>query len=181
MADSVAASIGLLILRVALGLILFGHGSQKLFGWWKGYGLRGTAGFFGGMLGFRPAGFWTVTTALAETVGGALLAVGLVAPLAAIALAAAMAVATVAVHLPKGLWINDGGAEMTLVYFAAAVALALLGPGAYSLDGALAIHLPGAVLLIVAIVGALAVIVSLATRRPAPAAAAQPAATQANT
>ncbi len=177
---SAAASIGLLVLRIVLGLVIFGHGTQKLLGWWKGPGLRGAAGFFGGMLGFRPAGFWTVTTALAETLGGGLVALGLLAQPAAVAVAAAMAVATVAVHLPKGLWMSEGGAEMTLVYLAAAVALALAGPGSYSLDAALGLHVPALVTALVAIVGAVAAVVALVTRRPAAVPAAEAAATRAN-
>jgi putative oxidoreductase len=160
----VTANVGLLVLRAVLGLILFGHGTQKLFGWWRGPGLQRTAAFFGGSLGFRAAGFWAATAALAETLGGALVAVGLLTPLAAVALAAVMAVASVAVHLPKGLWATDGGAEMTLMYLAAAVALVLTGPGAYSLDHLLGVHVGTRWILAEAVVALVAAAVALATR-----------------
>jgi len=74
--------IGLLFLRLAVGLILAAHGTQKLFGWFGGPGLNATGQFFT-VLGFPPGRRHALMAALGETVGGALLAVGLATPAAA--------------------------------------------------------------------------------------------------
>jgi putative oxidoreductase len=125
--------IGLLILRVAFGLILMGHGSQKLFGWFKGPGLKG---FSGGMvrMGLRPPLFWAMLAGLGEFGGGLLFALGLLTPLGALGLLGSMFVATVKVHLPKGFWNGKGGIEFPLSLWIVAFAVGLAGPGAFSLD-----------------------------------------------
>ncbi|HLY64942.1 MAG TPA: DoxX family protein, partial [Chloroflexota bacterium] len=137
----------LVILRVVVGLYLVGHGAQKLFGWFGGHGLRGTAGFLGSMLGFRPALFWTVVAGLGEAGGGALMVLGLLGPIGPLAAAASMVVAT-STHVSKGVWAPKG-VEMPLIYLVVALALALTGPGAYSVDALAGISLPEPVTLYV--------------------------------
>jgi putative oxidoreductase len=134
--------IALLILRVVVGLLLVGHGSQKLFGWFGGPGLKGTAGFLGGMLGFRPATPWAWASALAETLGGLGLLLGFLNPLGSLGIAASMLTAIGSVHWGKGPWATNGGWELPLTNLAAVVAVGLIGPGRYSVDSALGISLP---------------------------------------
>ena len=129
---------GLLILRLAVGLTLVGHGAQKLFGWFGGYGLRGTGGFLE-QLGFRPGVRAALMAGLTEAGGGALLALGLFTPLAATLLIAVMLVAIVTVHLAKGFFVTNGGYEYPLILAIAALSLAVTGPGQISLDALLGI------------------------------------------
>src|SRR5215216_6575263 len=79
-------SYGLLLLRLFVGAAFFGHGTQKLFGWWGGYGPQGTGGFFASQ-GYRYGVPMAVLAGLAEAGGGALLALGLATPLACTAIA----------------------------------------------------------------------------------------------
>jgi putative oxidoreductase len=85
-------------------------------------------------LGLRPARVWAVAAALGEFVGGLLMVLGLLTPLAALLLTAVMLVAIVRVHAPKGFWNSQGGFEYNLVLFVLAAALALTGAGQFSLD-----------------------------------------------
>ena len=126
---------GLLLLRVAVGLLLVGHGSQKLFGWFGGYGPRGTGGYLAG-LGYRPGLLFALLAGIGEAGGGLLLALGLATPLAAALVLATMTNAYAA-HAGKGVWAQNGGWEYLLVLGVAAAALDLTGPGAWSLDAAL--------------------------------------------
>jgi putative oxidoreductase len=167
-------NVALLVLRIVVGLYLIGHGTQKLFGWWGGTGI---AGFGAGLsrMRFRPARFWAVVAGLAESVGGLLLALGLLSPLGSLAIVAAMLVATFAVHWGKGLFVGTGGPELPIINMAVAVAVAIAGPGRYSLDSWLGISLPepavGAVLAVLTLLG---VGVAFITRRPAAATASNP-------
>jgi putative oxidoreductase len=135
-------SIGLLILRLVVGLGLAAHGAQKLFGWFGGYGLSGTGQFLE-QLGFRPGRLNAVRAGMAELGGGLFLAAGLLTPAAAAAVVAVMVVAAVSVHVKKGFFLQDGGYEYTLVLAGAALALAFTGPGVFSLDQALGISWSG--------------------------------------
>jgi putative oxidoreductase len=128
-------STGLLILRLVIGLILAGHGAQKLFGSFGGYGLAGTGGWLES-IGFRPGKQLAFVTGLAEFLGGIALAIGLLTPLAAAAVVGTMAVA-VWTHSANGLWGTNGGYELPLINAAAAATLAFTGAGAYSIDNAL--------------------------------------------
>lgn len=125
--------IGLLLLRLAIGLTLAAHGGQKLFGWFGGHGLAGTGGFLES-LGFRPGRVQAALAGGGEMVGGLLLALGLLTPVGAAIVLAVMVVATVSVHLSKGFFLSGGGAEYNLLIMAATAALAFTGPGLYSLD-----------------------------------------------
>ena len=161
-------AIGLLILRLVVGLILAAHGAQKLFGWFGGPGMDGWTQAVT-RLRIRPAQPWAWVAALAEFGGGLMLALGLLSPLGNLAIAGSMIVAMVTVHLSKGFFVTKGGYEFNLALFAAAAALALTGPGVISLDQALRIHLPEPVTLVVGTVALIAgVAVTLLTRRPLP-------------
>ncbi len=159
----------MLILRVVVGLYLFGHGSQKLFGWFGGRGLKGTEGVMG-MLGFRPTRFWAWTSALGETGGGLLLFLGFLNPVGPLLVVAVMLTAIFGAHWKNGIWNSNRGFELPLTNLAAALAVALGGPGSFSLDSALGISLPEPV---VGIIGGLLVLIGVgwafATRKPAPA------------
>jgi putative oxidoreductase len=135
-------SIGLLTLRLVVGLSLAAHGAQKLFGWFGGYGLTGTGQFLE-QLGFRPGRLQAAQAGIAEVVGGLFLAGGFLTPAAAAAAVAVMLVATVSVHIKHGFFAHNGGYEYTLVLGGAALALAFTGPGALSLDRALGISWSG--------------------------------------
>jgi putative oxidoreductase len=128
-------SYGLLLLRLVLGLTMAGHGAQKLFGWWGGPGLRGVHGWLAGMR-FRGGWMPTLVLVTGELGGGVALALGLVTPLAALAIVATMMVAIATVHWSKGFWNGNGGFEFNLLIIAAATALAATGPGRFSLDRA---------------------------------------------
>lgn len=135
--------IGLLIIRLALGLTLFGHGAQKLLGWFGGGGLKATGGFFEQM-GFRPGRLYAGMAGLGEVTAGLMLAAGLLTPLASTILIAVMLVATVTLHLGKGFFLSTGGYEYTLMIGLMALGLAATGPGSLSLDAALGLNLSGA-------------------------------------
>jgi putative oxidoreductase len=157
-------ALGLLILRLVIGLTLAGHGAQKVFGWFGGPGMTGWTGAMTRMR-IRPAVPWAWTSALAELVGGLAVAFGLLSPLGSFAIIASMLVAIALVHWPKGFWVSKGGYEFNLAVIASALALALTGPGAYSLDSLLRIRLPEPAALIVAAVATLAGVgVALGTR-----------------
>jgi putative oxidoreductase len=123
---------GLLILRVVIGLLLVGHGSQKLFGSFGGHGLAGTGGFFHS-IGFRPGRPMALVAGVSEAGAGLLLALGLLTPIAAAAVVGTLFVAS-SVHWKAGLWGQNGGFELPLVYSVGAIALAFTGPGEFSLD-----------------------------------------------
>jgi putative oxidoreductase len=161
----------LLILRLVVGLYVTAHGAQKLFGWFEGHGFVATQGFVGGMLGYRPAWLWTLAVSVAEFGGGLLLVLGLLSPIGAIGVAAAMLSATLVPHWPKGPFGMKGGYEQTLTNLAVALAVGLAGPGAYSLDQWLGISVPGVYSEVIALVALIGVLAGIATRR---AAAAQP-------
>ena len=135
-------NIGLLVVRIIVGLYFVGHGAQKLFGVAGGYGLSGTGQFFESME-MRPGRLNAFAAGAAELGAGVLLALGLLTPLAAALVTAVMIVAIVAVHLSKGIWTANGGFELNLVYIAIVFALAGVGAGDWSLDHALGLNVSG--------------------------------------
>jgi len=128
---------GLLVIRVVLGAIMAAHGAQKLFGWFGGPGLAGTAGWLDSV-GFKPARLHAAVVGLSEFGGGVLLAVGLLTPLGAAAIAGVMFVAIAIAHWHNGFFNSNGGYEFNLLITATAIALATTGPGEISID-----HLAG--------------------------------------
>ncbi|MFB8891965.1 DoxX family protein [Microbacterium plantarum] len=130
-AASTAASVGLLVLRVALGGVFIAHGAQKIFE----DSLPATAEAFAGM-GVPLAPVLGPAVAVLELAGGILLVLGLLTRPIALLLAATMVVALVLVHLPAGFWAADGGYEYVAVLAAGGVALALTGAGRLSADHA---------------------------------------------
>jgi putative oxidoreductase len=140
---------------------MLAHGLQK-FGQLGGPGLQGIAGFFSS-LRFRPAPVWAALVAVVEAVGGVLLIVGLLTPLAGLTIAADLLVAIVVVHWPR-FWAQDNGLEFPLPIAAGAAALALVGPGAWSLDEALGFRLSDEILLALVVVVALVALVAIFTR-----------------
>ncbi len=119
--------LGILVLRLVVGLTLAAHGSQKLFGWFGGHGLAGTGSFLE-QLGFRPGRVQAALSGLAEAGGGLLLAAGFATPLAAAAIVAVMLVAVVSVNLAKGFFVQNGGYEYPLVLAASAARGRVRGP-----------------------------------------------------
>jgi putative oxidoreductase len=157
---------GLLVLRLVVGLTVAAHGAQKLFGVWGGPGINGWTQVVQ-RLRMRPARPLAWIAALSEFGGGLLLALGLLSPLGSLAIIGAMLVAIATVHLSKGFWVTKGGFEFNLTLIGASAALAVTGPGAYSLDNALRIHLPEPLTLLVGTILLIAgVTVTLASRSP---------------
>jgi putative oxidoreductase len=126
----------LLLLRLVVGLSFVAHGAQKLFGWFGGGGPSDTAAGFASM-GFKAPMAMAIMAGLGEFGGGLLLTTGTVTPLATLAICSVMIVAVVTVHLPHGYWVYKGGYELNVAYVAVAIAVALAGPGAWSIDRAI--------------------------------------------
>jgi putative oxidoreductase len=125
-----------LALRIPVGIIFAAHGAQKLFGAFGGYGLEGT-GQFMDSLGLAPGYLMALLAGSAEFFGGLALVFGLLVRPAALALAFAMAVAILTVHIDKGLFVTNNGYEFGLALLAAAVSLVFSGAGRASVDAAL--------------------------------------------
>jgi putative oxidoreductase len=157
--------LGLLVLRIVVGALLAGHGSQKLFGWFGGAGPDGTGSFFES-LGLRPGRTMALAAGVAELAGGLLFAAGLMTPLAAALIIAVMASAIAVVHWPNGLWVSNGGFEYNLVLIAVAFSVTAIGAGKWSLDRVLGLDVAGAGWALGALLaGALAAIAALGLRR----------------
>jgi len=130
---------GLFIIRAVLGALLFAHGTQKLFGWYGGYGLDGTGGFFESV-GHRPGRKMAMAAGISEAGGGLLLVLGLLTPIGAAMIMGTMLVAAVSVHADNGPWATNGGYELPLTNGLVAAGLAFAGAGGWSLDTAM--HVP---------------------------------------
>jgi putative oxidoreductase len=174
--DPAGLSAGLLAGRLTLGLAMAAHGSQKLFGWFGGYGLAATGGYFE-QLGFRPGRAYAAVASTTEVVGGLLVALGLLGPIGPALVLSVMVVAAVAVHWKCGFFAQSNGIEVPFLYAAGAVALALAGPGRYSLDALIGLEwlwAPriAALALAAAVIGALANLLSRGAAAPKPATAA---------
>jgi len=126
-------SYGILLLRVVVGLAFFGHGTQKLFGWFGGYGPQGTGQFFASR-GYRAGVLMAVVAGLTEAGGGTLLALGFLTPLAGAMIAVVMLNAIVSVTFKRGFML---GSELELIYLTIGVTLAATGPQRFSIDRAI--------------------------------------------
>jgi putative oxidoreductase len=124
--------IAFLIVRIIVGLGIAAHGAQKLFGWFGGYGIAGTGGFFEN-LGFRPGRLFAAAAGLGEF-AGILTFLGLGGALGPALSIMVMVTAILVVHLGKGYFTDKGGPELPLLYIAGSLAIAFAGSGAYSLD-----------------------------------------------
>ncbi|WP_300426316.1 DoxX family protein [uncultured Thalassolituus sp.] len=130
---STQAGISALFLRVPVGLILAAHGSQKLFGWFGGYGLEGT-GQWMASIGLEPGFLMALLAGSAEFFGGLALAAGLLTRPAALLTAFTMLIAISSVHIDNGLFMANNGYEYALTLFVVSIALAVQGAGSFSVD-----------------------------------------------
>ena len=134
-----AADVGLLALRVLVGVTFSLHGFQKLFGWFGGGGIDGTAAWFRS-LGFGEGRLAAVMAGTAEVTGGLGLALGLLTPLAATAMIGAMTTAAFVNNAEGGFWSVAKGWELNGYLIVVALAVAITGPGRYSLDALLGLE-----------------------------------------
>src|ERR1035437_1952253 len=135
-------NIGRLVVRVVIGGLFLGHGTQKLFGWFGGPGPEGTEQMMQG-LNLHPPRRNALAAGVTETVGGVLLAAGMVTPLAAASLIGVMVTAIRTVHLKNGPWAAEGGYEYNLVLIAALLPLVGGGPGALCGDAVVGVRNTG--------------------------------------
>ena len=165
--DLATLSAGLLVLRLVLGLAMAAHGAQKVFGWFGGYGLAGTGGFFEQM-GFRPGKVFAALEGSGEVASGLLVAFGLLGPVGPAIMISLMLVAILTVHRANGFFVADNGIEHPFLYAAGALGLALTGFGAYSLDALVGLEgLASPTFAAVAVaLGVLAGLGALVLRRP---------------
>jgi putative oxidoreductase len=159
-----STGLGLLILRLVVGLTMAAHGAQKVFGWWSGPGIAGWGAAMERM-GFRPARFFAWLSAGAELVGGMLLAAGLLTPFAAAAVVGQSVVIIGHVHGPKGFWNKNSGFEFPLALVAGAVAVGLIGAGAMSIDAAIGLRFDDTLRAVLLVAGALGGLAALAVPR----------------
>ena len=134
--------LGRTALRLVIGPLFVGHGTQKLFGWFGGHGLDGTGAFFE-KLGLKPGRRQATAAGASEALGGALLTLGALTPVAAGLVTGTMITAIRKVHLAKGPWVTNGGYEYNLTLIAAMLALTEAGPGRPSVDAAVFPRLRG--------------------------------------
>lgn len=124
--------LGLLIIRLVIGLTFVGHGTQKMFGWFGGYGLKGTGGWLES-IGIKPGYFMAFLAAAGEIAGGLLFAAGVLTWAGVALIIFTMLIAIITVHGKNGYWITSGGIEYNVILIASALGVALIGPGAYTL------------------------------------------------
>ena len=156
--------IGLLLLRLAVGLTFAAHGAQKVFGWWGGPGFAKWKGAMAGM-GFRPVTLFAAVSAGVELVGGLALAAGFLTPLAGAALIAQSVVIIGQVHWQNGFFNTKGGYEFPLTLGIAVAAITLIGAGAWSVDAAIGLTVEPAVSVAFVIAALVAGLVALAIPR----------------
>jgi putative oxidoreductase len=137
-------NVGLLVLRLVVGALFIGHGTQKLFGWFGGGGLQGTGQFFD-RGGWQPGKPMAALAGMSEAGGGALLILGFLMPLGCAAIIGMMTSAALGVHRPNGMWNSNGGMEFPIVMAASGACLAFAGPGRFAIDAAIGWHLSGVV------------------------------------
>ncbi|MFT5691043.1 MAG: putative oxidoreductase [Oceanicoccus sp.] len=127
------AGLDTLPVRIATGITFAAHGAQKLFGWFGGYGLEGTAGWMES-IGLAPGVLLATLAGSAEFFGGLLLIVGLLIRPAALVLAVTMVVAIMTVHIENGLFMSNNGYEFGLALMVISIGLVFRGAGSFSLD-----------------------------------------------
>lgn len=170
--EAAAVSIGLLALRIVVGLAMAAHGSQKLFGWFGGHGLAGTGGFFE-MIGFRPGKLFALVAGSTELLSGLLIATGFLGPIGPALMLSVMIVAAITVHLKNGFFAQSNGVEVPVLFGIGAVALAFTGFGRFSIDSLTGLDtLFGATEAVIALgIGVAGAFGNLVIRRRQPAAA----------
>ena len=131
------AGYGLTVLRVLVGIIFAAHGSQKLFGWFGGGGLAGTAQWMES-IGLAPGTLMALLSGGAEFFGGLALIIGLLARPAALGLTFTLLVAIFTVHISNGLFMANNGYEFALALLGGTLAVLIEGAGKLSLDQAIA-------------------------------------------
>jgi len=158
--------LGILLFRVIIGLAMAAHGTQKLFGWFGGYGLNGT-GQFMESLGFRPGLTFAVMSGAGEFVGGLLVALGFLGPLGPALIIAVMLVAILTVHVRNGFFAANNGWELPALYIAGALGAAFTSSSLLTLDSLLGISLfhSAAATWIFVVLGAIAGLLTLVVRR----------------
>jgi putative oxidoreductase len=173
-AHSPLVDAALLLVRAGTGALLAGHGAQKLFGWFGGHGLQGTGKWMESM-GLKPGTPWALAASAGELGGGMLMALGLGGPVGPIGVLSAMSMATAKVHWGKPIWNTEGGAELPVAYSTAAAAIALAGPGRYSLDHFFGIKMHWAIpAALAALAGAMVAYGAMRQPEPQPQQAQQP-------
>jgi putative oxidoreductase len=160
------ADAGLFILRVVPGSFVAAHGAMKVFGAFQGPGPEGTKGMMKA-LRLDPPHIWGPLAGLSELVGGGLTAVGALSPTGPVVGMAPMVMATTTAHWGKPIWVTQGGAELPVTNMSVFAALAMLGPGRWSVDGLLGIRLPRWMVATTIAATAAGTVLALATRRPA--------------
>lgn len=131
-----ASGLDTLPLRIGTGVIFAAHGAQKLFGWFGGYGLEGTAGWMAS-IGLAPGLLMAALAGSAEFFGGLALIAGAAIRPTAVMLAITMLVAIFSVHISNGLFIANNGYEFALALLVAMLALIIRGAGSLSVDAVL--------------------------------------------
>jgi putative oxidoreductase len=131
--------VGLLAARSTVGLSLASHGTQKAFGWFGGPGAKGAAAFMES-LGFVPGGRYAQAASYTEIAAGTLITLGFLGSLGPALLLSVQTVAATTVHAKNGFYVSKGGVELNTMYITAALALAIAGPGKFSLDEVLGLQ-----------------------------------------
>lgn len=134
---STRAGYGLTVLRIFVGIIFAAHGSQKLFGWFGGGGLAGTAQWMES-IGLAPGTLMALLSGGTEFFAGLALIIGLLARPAALGLAIVSLVAIFSVHISNGLFMANNGYEFALALLGGSVAVLFEGAGKLSADRAIA-------------------------------------------
>jgi putative oxidoreductase len=150
----------MLFLRLTIGGLVAGHGAQKLFGWFGGHGMDGTAQFMES-LGLEPGDRWAVAAGVSEFGGGLLTALGLLHPLGPIGIISAMSMATAKAHADKPIWATEGGAELQVTNLVGATTVGMMGPGKVSLDTLLRVRTPFSLIVLAFTSAAIALIIGI--------------------